>query len=441
MSIIENRDPARFSTRGDGDDPGLPVSLRTLANIRWVALGGQVAALLFVRFGLGFELEMSICFAVVAISAVLNVYVQVGRGAQARLSDQRAALFLAFDITQLSILLYLTGGLSNPFALLMLAPVTVSASILSFSSTVRLCLMVLIAATILMVWHRPLPWSGGELILPTTYVIGLWTALVIAVLFIAAYIWRVAAEARDMSEALAAMHEALSREQRMSALGGLAAAAAHELGSPLSTIAVIATELARDVPPDSELAEDVALLQSETGRCREILTRLSRDQALDEGSALNEAPLSAIVQTAADEYQRDGVEIIIERQGQLSEEEAGPPVAEPTVIMDPELLHSLRTLIHNATQFANETVEISVNWDGQGYAVIVEDDGPGFPIILLDRLGEPYVSTRAGQDGHMGLGVFIAKTLLRRIGGDLRFANRPEGGARVSVHWHRADSG
>jgi two-component system, sensor histidine kinase RegB len=224
---------------------------------------------------------------------------------------------------------------------------------------------------------------------------------------------------------------ALAREQRVSALGGLAAAAAHELGSPLSTIAVAAKELAREVPADSPYADDVRLLVSQSRRCSEILAQLSHlPEEVDPATPFERLPLSALVELAALPHEKDDIEVDFRQHG-----DGG---AEPVVPRTPELLHGLGTLIQNAVQFASSRVAVETSWDAAEARVAILDDGPGFSPMVLAELGEPYVSSRSGGGGHMGLGVFIALSLLDHSGAAVAFDNRPEGGARVVVRWDRA---
>ncbi|MFN3461964.1 MAG: ActS/PrrB/RegB family redox-sensitive histidine kinase, partial [Oceanibaculum sp.] len=351
-----------------------------------------------------------------------------------------AAGSMAFDILQLSGLLFITGGLTNPFALLVLAPVTVAATILSARSTIALCVLSLACLSLLAFFHLPLPWTTRPLFdLPQTYVLGIWAGLWIATIFMATFGWLVAEEARRMRDALAATQMALAREQRLSALGGLAAAAAHELGSPLSTIAVIAKELSREMPPGSEFADDLKLLQSETDRCRSILTQLSARPEADGNAPFNRIGLSTAIESAAAPYRRDPVALVLE----AADADGTPPSGEePDLPYSPELMHGLGNILQNAIQFARETVEVRLHWDGETVLVEIQDDGPGYPPALLDSLGEPYLSGRTQRDGHMGLGIFIAKTLLGRTGASVEFGNAGEGGgARVTLRWPRTHTG
>ena len=411
------------------------VRLRTLTLIRWVAIAGQALALTVVHFGFRFPVPLAPAFAVVGASLLLNIVVTAVRPQAIRLVGSAAAAFLAYDILQLAALLFLTGGLQNPFSFLLLAPVAVSATILSFRSTIALSLLSIACITVLAVVHDPLPWSEEGFSVPRTYVLGIWVALGIGILFFAIYTWRVAEEARRMSNALAASQLALAREQQLSALGGLAAAAAHELGSPLGTIAVVSREIARDLPEDSPLTDDVQLVISETARCRDILAELSdRSASQDATSPFARLPVHALVQAAAERYEEYGVPIDFEVGPAEGIDDSVP---EPVVVRRPEIVHGLGNLIQNALQFARTRVEIAIRWDADILTVAIRDDGPGFPAGLLERLGEPYISMRADTRGHMGLGIFIARTLLQRSGAALVFDNDPRGGAMVTVLWRR----
>ena len=403
--------------------------LRTLVIIRWIAIAGQAVTLFAVNFGFGFELPLNPTLAAIGASAILNLVLTLYRPA-ARLGDRGAAVLLGWDLIQLGVLLYFTGGLSNPFALLMLAPVAISATVLSRVSTIALFGLGMVCVSALAVWYQPLPWPGGGLEFPWVYIAGLWVALGIGMMFIAIYLGRVTSESRRMSDALAASQAALAREQRLSAVGGLAAAAAHELGTPLGTIAVIAKEIARDLPKDSPLAEDATLLLAETARCRDILARLAARPETDGGAPFSRLPISALLDATAAPHRREQIQVVIAASGTDGTEE-------PQVNRQPEIVHGLGTLIENATQFAATRVDIRAVWDAAILEVSVADDGPGFSIAVLDRLGEPYISTRSAEGDHMGLGVFIASTLLERTGARLEFSNRPEGGASVRVRWLR----
>ena len=411
------------------------VRLRTLVLIRWIAITGQLTALLIVQFGLDWPLPIDAALAAIGASVLLNVAMTFRRPVRGRLSEWEAAAYLAFDILQLAVLLYLTGGIGNPFSLLFLGPVTVSATTLSRTATALLSILVIGCASVLAFHHLPLPWSGGGLQLPVFYIGGLWTAVVVGTLFLGGYIGSVASEGRRMSDALTAIQLALAREQQLSALGGLAAAAAHELGSPLATIAVTARELTREIPSDSEYADDVRILQAEADRCRDILAELGRaPEVVDPNDPFATALLSDVVVAAAARHRADGIVLDLVATG-IDES------AEPLVMRSPELLHGLGNVIQNAMQFAKTHVSVDISWDEGEARVEVHDDGPGFPPAVLDRIGEPYISNR-GQ-GHLGLGIFIAQSLLERTGARIRFSNARAAartdGAEVSITWPRDD--
>ncbi|MBN9524795.1 MAG: ActS/PrrB/RegB family redox-sensitive histidine kinase [Alphaproteobacteria bacterium] len=402
---------------------------QTLILIRWVAITGQSLAVLFIHYGLRFDLPLFPVFATIGASVVFNGFVFLASPLSTRLTDRGAAVSLAFDLVQLTLLLFLTGGLTNPFSLLLLVPVAISASALGLRSTAVIGVMTLSAISLLAVAHFPLPWHEGGIDLPILYKYGLWAALMLGALFVTGYAWQVAVEGRRLQAALEAAQYALAREQRLAALGALAAAAAHELGTPLGTIQLVVKELLADAPPDSDHAEDLQLLASQTRRCREILARLSRrpDANAEGAEPFNELPFPALVEAAAEPHLLPGIQVDVLPKGE-------PPA--PIVVRRPEIIHGLGNIVENAIDFARQRVAVHVMWTRDELRVEVLDDGPGFNVDVLSALGEPYTTTRPGQG--MGLGVFIAKTLIEMSGGRAAFFNRPAGGAGVALTWPRA---
>lgn len=426
-----------------GDAPA-PVSLRTLVLIRWLGVIGQASAVLFVHFGLGYDLPVVAALTVIAASAALNLAVQVIRPAQARISDRDAAFMLGYDVIQLTALLYLTGGLGNPFAFLIVAPVAISASILARWITLILIMLSLGCASFIAFYHEPLPTPESLAFnLPPIYLVGVWTALCLSTIFIALYVGRVAEESRRISNALADTQIALAREQRRSAVGALAAAAAHELGSPLATITVVAKELQNDLPADGPLREDIMLLLSQTNRCRDILTRLSNqsdESGLGPDTTFSVLPVTTLLESICDGHRETSVAVVVARGATETDE--------PMMQNSPEIRRGLGTLIENAVQFARKKVTLTVAWTPSMVRVQIRDDGPGFAMSILTRLGEPYMSSRKSvsrsdsrvRTGHMGLGVFIAETLLGRSGAHVAYHNAARedgGGAVVTVTWSR----
>jgi two-component system sensor histidine kinase RegB len=426
VDLYEQSVPARRNVRLD-----------TLVRLRWLAVIGQTTAVLVVYVGLDFELPIWACLAVIAFSAWLNVALRVRFRISQRLEPDRAAWLLAFDIAQIAILVFLTGGLQNPFSFLLLGPVLLSATALPPRMTLLLGGLAAACATVLIFDHYPLPWDADEPIeLPAIYTMGVWLSFLLALGFIGVHSWQLTEEARQLSDALAATELVLAREQHLSQLDGLAAAAAHELGTPLATITVIATELERAIKADSPLSEDIGLLRQQAQRCRAILGKLTELSA--DSEPFVRTPLSVLLEEVIAPHRHFGVTIDVA----LSPEGEGEPIGG----RNPAILYGLGNLVENAVDFARERVEVAADWTADDVAVTITDDGPGFAPEIMDRIGEPYVTSRRrrrmnvnGVAGGLGLGFFIAKTLLERSGATLDFENRPfpERGAIVKIRWGR----
>ena len=415
--------------------------LQTIVKLRWFGVTGQAATVLFVYFVLGYPLPIAPCFVLIAVSAWVNIFLRIRYPMRFRLSAGLASLLLAYDIIGLAALLYLTGGVENPFVFLLVAPVTVSAATLPHRHTVVLGLIAIVMAVLLVEWHWPLPWASGEsFALPRMYKVGLLAAVVSGMIFLGVYAARLTKEARQMSAALAATEHVLAREQRLHALDGLAAAAAHELGTPLSTIVLVAKELEREVASHPALADDIRLLRTQADRCREILRTLTR-KPNEKDPHHASLPLTQLLHEAAQPY-RNGFKRI---------EISAPPATagaarEPIAERRPGLIYGIGNIIENAVDFAATRVEIEARWTEKEVEVSITDDGPGFAAGVIEALGEPYVTTRpqgqqrAGEEASgLGLGFFIAKSLLERSGARLGFANRdePQTGAVVRITWPR----
>ena len=416
------------------------VRLDTLVRLRWLAVFGQLAAVLVVHFGLEFELPVWPCLAVIAVAALANVALRVRFAKTQWLEPDRAAWLFGFDVAELAVLLFLTGGLENPFSFLLLGPVLISATALPPRMTMLIGVFAVLCATVLIFYHQPLPWdSERRLVLPEDYVVAVWLSILLAIGYIGVYTWQIAEEARQLSDALAATELVWAREQHLSQLDGLAAAAAHELGTPLSTITVVVREIERALEPNSPYAEDVKLLREQAQRCREILAKITE---LPAGEMFDRMPLAALIEEAVAPHRNFGVAIGVTL----------PPdrTTEPVGARNPTIRYGLGNLIENAVDFANQRVEILAQWTAEEVSITISDDGPGFAPEVVDRIGAPYVThrrpgTRGPQDDEdvfgLGLGFFIAKTLLERSGARLALENQmpPLHGATVTVTWSRAD--
>ena len=418
--------------------PRRSVRLDTLVRLRWLAILGQTTAVLGVYYGLGFELPVYGCLAVIALAAWLNVALRMRFHRTRRLDPDRAAWLLAFDIGELAVLLFMTGGLQNPFAFMFLGPVLLSATALPPRYTLMLGGFAIACATALVFLHYPLPWVSDErLRLPPIYMMGVWLSILIAIGFIGVYAWQITEESRQLADALAATELVLAREQHLSQLDGLAAAAAHELGTPLSTISVIAKELEHAIRADAPHGDDVRLLREQATRCRDILGKLT--ELSSGGEPFDRMTLSALIEEVVAPHRHFGVSIDVSLPAERR--------SEPVGARNPAILYGLGNLLENAVDFANERVAVSAQWSEDAVEVTIGDDGPGFAPEIMARIGEPYVTTRQRNAGQaeepagLGLGFFIAKTLLERSGAALTFENRPipGRGAVVRVRWRRQD--
>lgn len=426
------------------------VRLRTLIVLRWMAIAGQLVAITVGDQLVGLQLPLGLCYMVVGASIVANLVATFVYPVNKRLSETGAMLTLLFDLSQLSFLLLLTGGLTNPFALLILAPVTISASVLQLRTTILLGGVAIGMVTATALFKVPLRLVDGTVLsVPPLFEFGFWLSIVIGLVFLGVYSRRVATEIRTMSDALLATQMALAREQKLTDLGGVVAAAAHELGTPLATIKLVSSEMIDELSALPDLQEDARLIREQADRCRDILRSMGR--AGKDDLHLRKAPLSAVLAEAAEPHRNRGKLLVFS--------EADNPDAahrQPEILRRPELVHGLRNLIQNAVDFARSTVWIDAEWSDARITVRIVDDGEGFAPQMIGRIGDPFLRfRRTGQDVQrrpeyegMGLGLFIAKTLLERTGAELTFANaadpfltseeRPDRcGAVVEVSWPR----
>jgi two-component system, sensor histidine kinase RegB len=411
------------------------VRLDTILRLRWLAVLGQLAAIFIVVQGLEFDLPVLPCVAIVGLSALLNLALQMAFNTMQRLEPAYTAALLALNIVELASLLYCTGGLENPFSFLFLAPVLISATVLPVRLTIALGMLAVACASALVFFHLPLPWDADEpLMLPPIYLLGVWLSIVLAIGVTSLYAFQVTEEARKLSDALAATELVLAREQHLTQLDGLAAAAAHELGTPLSTIFLISRELEKSVP-DGPLAGDLKTLREQAQRCRDILAKITQLSAT--GAPFDRMKLSTLIEETVAPHRDFGIAIKVRIAV------AGAP--EPVGWRNPAILYGVGNILENAVDFARTTVEVNAWWNNDTVEIVISDDGPGIPPDLLNRIGEPYLSRRRTADvtpsehQGLGLGVFIARTLLERTGAKVSFSNRifPDHGAVVQIGWPR----
>ncbi|MDB5514095.1 MAG: two-component sensor histidine kinase [Tardiphaga sp.] len=420
----------------DFHHPRRYVRLDTILRLRWLAVLGQLAAIFIVVQGLEFDLPIVPCVAIICLSALLNLVLQMEFNPMQRLEPAYAAALLALNIAELAGLLFFTGGLQNPFSFLFLAPVLISATALPTRLTIALGVFAAACATALGFFHMPLPWDGDDpLVLPPIYLFGVWLSILLAIGVTSLYAFQVTEEARKLSDALAATELVLTREQHLTQIDGLAAAAAHELGTPLSTIFLISRELEKTITGNSQLADDLKTLREQAQRCRDILAKIT--QLSSSGAPFDRMPLSTLIEEAVAPHRDFGIAIKVRI--------AVAGASEPVGMRNPAILYGVGNILENAVDFAREIVEVNAWWNADTVEIVISDDGPGIAPDMLKRIGEPYLSRRRsadeapGEHTGLGLGVFIARTLLERTGAKVSFSNRtfPDHGAVVQIAWPR----
>ena len=416
------------------------VRLDTILRLRWLAALGQLAAIFIVAQGLEFDLPIIPCVTIVGLSSLLNLALQVIFNPMQRLEPRHAAGLLALNITELAALLFFTGGLQNPFSYLFLAPVLISATALPTRMTMALGVFAVACATVLGFTHLPLPWDASNpLILPPIYLAGVWLSIVLAIGVTSLYTFQVTEQARKLSDALAATELVLTREQHLTQIDGLAAAAAHELGTPLSTIFLISRELEKALQEGAQdpqrFAGDLGIVREQSQRCRGILAKIA--QLSSSGAPFDRMPLSTLIEETVAPHRDFGIDIKI----RIAVAGDGEPVG----MRNPAILYGVGNILENAVDFARSVVEVNAWWNSDSVEIVISDDGPGIAPDILKRIGEPYLSRRRnigdaqGGRAGLGLGIFIARTLLERTGAKVSFANRtfPEHGAVVQIVWPR----
>ena len=415
-------------------EENLNLDRKTLVFLRWIAIFGQLFSVNIVYFFLDLNFPVLLCHIIIFIGLFTNIYLQFGLKVTL-LKDLYSTLFLVYDIIQLSVLLFLTGGIFNPFSILLIVPTIVSSTFLSMGSTIILGTLTVILLFTLTFFNLPLP--GMEeyvLSFPNYYVTGILISLIIGLIFLSYFGIRFAGETKKRSDALNKLQQILAKEYELESLGGQAAAAAHSLGTPLATISVVAREMRKEVGDSSKLTKDIDLLISQTKRCSEILKKISQKKIISDeflSSMSFEDLLEDIIKSFKESSEK---KIILNTDKDINKID---------IKRNPELVYGLRNFIGNAVKFSNQNILISIISDNINLYILIEDDGPGFPEDIIKALGEPYIKSRSKlskTNAGLGLGTFLGKTLLERQLAVISFDNDSSlKGAKVKIKWSISD--
>ncbi len=397
------------------------ILLGNLIKIRWIAIFGQLFAIFFVYLIINIDLAFFESLIIVLFSVAINFYSYFEERKNKTISDAKAFLFLLFDTFQLGILLFLTGGIINPFSILILAPVIISASYLSAMLTVILSSISIAIIIILNFYFIPLD-LGKEFILSQIYTFGLTASLIITVIFIAIYAYLFASSSRKISNALSVSKLQILNQKKITEVGSLSAAAAHELGTPLNTIFLILNDLIKDkkLNQDKYLIKDILLLKSQADRCKEILQKLSQNPLTLKDKFLNKVKISDLIKINFDKFNKNKKLIIIDNKKN----------DEPEIIFKDEIMYALGNIIQNSILYSKNTITAELQYYKNELKIKIFDDGLGFKKDIIDKLGEPYISKNS--EG-MGLGIFIAKNLIENMGGKIIFYNSRDNNAVVEI--------
>ena len=411
-------------------EENLNLDRKTLVFLRWIAIFGQLFSVNLVYFFLDLNFPVLLCHVVIFIGLFTNIYLQFGLKVTL-LKDLYSTIFLIYDIIQLSVLLFFTGGIFNPFAILLIVPTIVSSTFLSMGSTIILGTLTIFLLFTLTFFNLPLP--GMEeyvLSFPNYYVTGILISLIIGLIFLSYFGIRFAGETKKRSDALNKLQQILAKEYELESLGGQAAAAAHSLGTPLATISVVAKEMRKEVGDSSKLTKDLDLLIGQTKRCSEILKKISQKKIISD-EFLSSMSFEELLEEIVKSFKESS-----EKKIQLNTDKDTNKI---DIKRNPELVYGLRNFIGNAVKFANQNILISIISDNINLYILIEDDGLGFPEDIIEALGEPYIKSRSKlskSNAGLGLGTFLGKTLLERQSAVISFENDSSlNGAKVKIKW------
>jgi len=406
----------------------------TLLILRWIALSGQFSTIILVKFIFNFKLELLLCLSIIAIGVLSNFYLKF-KIKEKQLDNYTSTIFLFYDLLQLAILLYLTGGITNPFTILLIIPAIVSSTFLTLRSTINLSIITILALVIITIDHYPLPHTGDlHFHVPNYYLYAIPTAVIVGLVFLTYFGARFGSESRKRTEALNKLELILAKEHELESIGERAAAAAHSLGTPLSTIAVITKELQKEIGDNPKYSKDINLLLSETRRCSEILKNISQDK-LEEDNFLSNVKINDLLNGIVGSFR----EISEKRLSLIVENNELNPKVQRTL----EITYGLRNFIGNAVKYSNSFVDIILESNEKITEIKICDDGPGFSEDIFNVLGEPYIRSEnkiINSKSGLGLGTFIGKTLLERMKATVKFSRHSKTkGAMVIVKWSTKD--
>ena len=415
----------------------ITLKLRTLIFFNWIAIIGQSLAV-FVSYSI-IEVDFNLVatISLIFLLLLLNIFLTLRFPITKTLNFNEITFYLLFDLLQLISLLYLTGGLTNPFCILILVPIVISSTYLDLKRTILICAASIISLSILLFFYVPI---SSNLInfnsdsFSREEIFSIWGALIITLIFMSAYCYRTASESRKAGEALRETQMALSNEEKVSALMSLTAAAVHELGTPLSTISVVSKELVGNVKKNDVNYDDLQLIQTQVKRCADILKRLRTTKFVrDSDEFLNEFTFTSLINEILEDYSNEKIEVSINADEIFSEKNI-------TFSRVPEVIQSLSNIIDNAFKYAKNKIVINLKYAEKYIIVEIIDDGNGFSPEIYALLGEPYVRRSIDkEDKGLGLGLFISKNLLSKSYGDIEFLNYKPNGACVRIFLNKKE--
>ena len=411
---------------------GLRITLETLINIRWIAIVGQFFTVSVVEYFLKFEFPYFGTLTLIFLSAFVNVYLEINKSKFLTINNFYATLSIFYDLVQLILLLFMTGGLSNPFSILIIVPTTISVTYLSRGSSQFIVTCSIIFSTVIAFYHMPLPYPVNEsLVLPKYYNIGLWLSLGIGIIFLGNYAYQLGRDNRVRSTALSRLEEELTKEKVVNSVGGMAAAAVHELATPLATISLVSKELQKQLKDNSNIKEDINLLIEQSERCSSILKDIAQRKQKDEFIE-NISPKELINEIVFSLNNISNKDINVENLN-LNQR--------MKMTKKTEISYALRNFIENSIKFAKNKINIEIDQNKKRTAITISDDGDGFNKDIIANLGQPYLHSdniKKNKKG-MGLGVFISKSLLERCLAQVTFRNNKSlPGASVKIVWNNS---